>query len=118
MENEANKIQWLADFLKEIENTTVLKAKENELPEAEQEYADALLRIVAKYGKLANGDGNGIWVGYTPAKENDNKKIGVKCQNCYFYEGGNDCSIVAQAVEPGGLCRLAAIPDGIVRKMK
>lgn len=109
MQDEGKKIEWLAEFL---------EAMENELPDAEQEYADALLRIVQKYGKLANGDGNGIWVGYMSAKENDNKKIGVKCGNCHFYEGGNDCSLVAYSVEPGGLCRLAAIPDGIVRKMK
>ena len=56
-------IYWLAEFLKEMEN---------KLPPAEQEYANALIGIVGKYGKLSNGDGNGIWVGYVSGIENDN----------------------------------------------
>jgi hypothetical protein len=99
---------WLADFL---------EALEKRLPPAEQEYADALLGIAAKYGKLANGDGNGIWVGYVPAVENDNLTIGVKCSNCYFYESEKVCKIVAQEIEPNGYCRLAAMPDGVIKSM-
>lgn len=97
---------WLAQFLEEMEN---------KLPPAEQEYVNAMLRIVSKYGKLANGDGNGIWVGYVPGTENDNLSIGVKCANCALYEGDGVCKIVAQEVEDNGYCRLAAIPDGVVK---
>lgn len=97
---------WLASFLEEIEN---------KLPPAEQEYANAMLSIVSKYGKLANGDGNGIWVGYVPGIENDNLSIGVKCANCAFFEGNGVCKVVAQEVEDNGYCRLAAIPDGVVK---
>jgi hypothetical protein len=100
---------WLAEFVKNIENS---------LPEAEQMYADAMMAIVAKYGKLSDRDGNGIWVGYTPAAENDNVDIGVKCSNCYFYESENVCKIAAGEIEPNGLCRLAAIPDGVVDMTK
>jgi hypothetical protein len=97
---------WLAELLEEMEN---------KLPPAEQEFANALMGIAKKYGKLANGDGNGIWVGYVPASENDNLSIGVKCGNCALYEGNGICKIVAQQVEDGGYCRLAAIPDGVVK---
>jgi hypothetical protein len=97
---------WLSEFLEEMENT---------LPPAEQEFANALMSIAKKYGKLSNGDGNGIWVGYVTQSENDNFSIGVKCSNCALYEGNGVCKIIAQKVEDGGYCRLAAIPDGIVK---
>jgi hypothetical protein len=97
---------WLAEFLVSLEK---------EMPAAEQEYVNAMISIVGKYGKLANSDGNGIWVGYVPATENDNLPIGVKCGNCAFYEGNGVCKIVAQNVEEDGYCRLAAIPDGVVK---
>jgi hypothetical protein len=83
------------------------------IPE-EQEFADAVLRIANKYGKF-NDDNSGVWVGYTPASENEeNAQIGVKCGNCVFFQGGNACQILAGAVEEGGLCRLAVLPDGAV----
>jgi len=50
---------WLAELLEEMEG---------KLPPAEQEYVNAMLGIVAKYGKLSNGDSNGIWVGYVPGR--------------------------------------------------
>jgi hypothetical protein len=97
---------WLAEFMEQMES---------KLAPAEQEFADALLGIVRKYGKLADRDANGIWVGYESAKENENKEIGVKCSNCYFYESEKVCSIIVQEIEPEGLCRLAAIPPGLVK---
>jgi hypothetical protein len=97
---------WLAEMLEEMENN---------LPPAEQEFANSLINIAKKYGKLSNGDGNGIWVGYVSASENENLSIGVKCGNCALYEGNGVCKIVAQQVEDGGYCRLAAIPDGVVK---
>lgn len=96
---------WLAEFLSNLENI---------LPEPEQMYADAMMSIVAKFGKLADRDGKGIWVGYVEPEENDNIGIGVKCSNCHFYESENICKIVAREIDPNGYCRLAAIPDGIV----
>lgn len=101
-----SKIYWLAEFLEQMDN---------KLAPAEQEYADSMLRIVAKYGKLADYDDNGIWVGYEEAEDNENYSIGVKCSNCYFYESDSVCQIVARPIEPGGYCRLAAIPPGMVK---
>jgi hypothetical protein len=104
---------WLAKLLEELE----LKEMAN-MPLPELEFANSLLAIAAKYGKLSNNDGKGIWVGYTPAAENDNASIGVMCKNCYMRESENTCKIVAQEIELGGLCRLAAIPDGLVTQGK
>ena len=106
-------IYWLAEFLENLEQREAAT-----LPAPELEFANALLGIAAKYGKLANNDGKGIWVGYTPAAENDNASMGVMCQNCYMRESETTCKIVAQQIELGGLCRLAAIPDGLVTQGK
>lgn len=89
--------------------------KMGELVDEERDLANALLTIAKKYGKF-NEDRTGIWAGYTPAKENDNKRIGVKCSNCVLYQGGSSCSIISMKVEPEGYCRFAIIPDGVVAK--
>jgi hypothetical protein len=81
---------------------------------AEREFADALLSIAKKYGKLSNNDGNGIWVGYVSREDNDNYDIGVRCENCVLHESEYVCKVVKNRIEPGGYCRLAAIPDGLV----
>jgi len=99
-------IYWLAELLEQMER---------KLAPAEADYVNAMLTIVGKYGKLANDDGNGIWVGYVPGTENDNLTIGVKCANCAFYEGNGSCKIVKQSVEDNGYCRLAAIYQGVVK---
>lgn len=87
------------------------------LAPAEEDFVEAMLEIVSEYGKLSDNDGNGIWVGYVPASQNKDAKIGVKCSNCAFYcpEIG-DCHIVAQEIEPNGYCRLAAIGEGLVKE--
>ena len=97
---------WLASFLEKLDK---------KLAPAEQQYVNSMLSIASKYGKLSNGDGNGIWVGYVDASENENASIGVMCSNCALYEGNGVCKIVAQQVQDGGYCRLAAIPDGVVK---
>lgn len=99
---------WLADFMEEMEKT---------LPKPEQEFVDSLLKIVKKYGKLADRDGKGIWVGYVSAEDNENASIGVKCSNCAFYQAKGVCSIIVEKIQDGGYCRLAAIPDGVVKSM-
>lgn len=91
-----------------------LTSEDYVLAPEEREFADAVLKIAKKYGKF-NDDNSGVWVGYTPASENEeNAAIGVKCGNCVFFQGNNACQILAEAVEDGGLCRLAVLPDGAV----
>ena len=108
---------WLSEQHKDIGNE-MANDDTHKLPPAEQEFANALMAIAKKYGKLANGDGNGIWVGYVGPSENDNAAIGVMCSNCHLYAGGGVCMIVKQKVQDGGYCRLAAIPDGVVNSDK
>lgn len=79
----------------------------------ERDFADAILQIVATHGKF-DDDNSGVWVGYTSAARNDKKDKGIYCEHCVFYAGGTECMIIAQPVEPEGMCRLAAIPDGVV----
>lgn len=91
--------------------------KKRELPplsSAEQMFADVLLAIADKYGKLEDRDDKGIWVGYISPEDNEDKNIGVNCYNCYFYESEKVCKIIKQEIHPDGMCRLAAIPEGLV----
>jgi len=89
------------------------------LAPAEAKYVEALHKIVEEFGKLADDDGNGIYVGYIPASQNKDKAIGVKCSNCAFYcPEMKNCHIVKQKIEPEGYCRLAAIGDGLVKGRK
>lgn len=81
----------------------------------ERDLAEAILEVVAKHGKF-DEDGMGVWAGYTPASENKDAEIGVKCANCVFYQGEGVCQIIAFPVEPEGKCRLAVIPEGHVSK--
>jgi hypothetical protein len=97
-------------FLSEMES------KVPALSPAEQDFANALLAIAKKYGKLADQDKNGIWVGYVSQQENDNYDIGVRCENCVLHESDYACKVVKRPIEPGGYCRLAAIPNGMVNK--
>lgn len=83
------------------------------IPE-EQELADALLRVVGKYGKF-NDDNIGVWAGYDSAEKNaENAAIGVKCGNCVFWQSPNGCQVIDAETEEGGLCRFAILPDGAV----
>ena len=101
----------IASWLKDVNE---MEDKSAKVAPAEREFANSLLAIAKKYGKLSNNDGNGIWVGYVPESENENYEIGVRCENCILHESKSVCKIIKQRIEPGGYCRLAAIPDGIV----
>lgn len=82
------------------------------IPE-ERDMANAILEVVEKHGKF-DQDGDGVWAGYTPAYDNEDKDIGVKCGNCVFYQGGDQCAIIALKVEEEGKCRFAMLPEGAV----
>jgi len=86
------------------------------LAPAEADYVESMFEIVEEYGKLADNDDNGIWVGYVPASQNTDAKIGVKCSNCAFWcPEMKGCHIIVQQAEPNGYCRLAAIGEGLVK---
>ena len=83
------------------------------IPE-ERDLAEAIYEVVQKHGKF-DQDGDGVWAGYTPASQNEDAGIGVKCSNCVFYQGGDQCAIIALPVEPEGKCRFAMLPEGAVK---
>lgn len=87
-------------------------------PPAEKEFISAMQSIAIRFGKLADNDDNGIWVGYVDKKNNDNYGIGVYCAHCAHYESEKVCKIIKAKIEPGGYCRLAAIPSELVKKNK
>lgn len=82
------------------------------IPE-EHALAEALISVVEAHGKF-DQDGDGVWAGYTPAAENEDAGIGVKCANCVFYQGNGECRIISLEVEPEGKCRFAVLPEGAV----
>ena len=84
------------------------------IPE-ERDLAEAIYEVVQKHGKF-DQDGDGVWAGYTPAYENEDAAIGVKCANCVFYQGGDQCAIIAIPVDENGegKCRFAMLPEGAV----
>jgi hypothetical protein len=97
------------------------KSEKKDLPPltpAEQYFADTLTFIALKYGRLEDGDSTGIWVGYLDPEKNKDKEIGVKCHNCYFFVSEKVCSIVKTEIHLEGICRLAAIPPGLVNTGK
>lgn len=112
---------WTAKILRSVnaaqnkESVEVSEAIGNH-PAPELQLIATMYQIVSKYGKLADQDGKGIWVGYKSPEDNaDNIPINVRCASCSFYEGDDMCGIVDRPVHPDGLCRLAAIPDGVVK---
>ena len=85
------------------------------LAPAEADYVESMFDIVEEYGKLSDYDDNGIWVGYVSASKNENAKIGVKCSHCAFWcPEIKGCHIIVEKAEANGLCRLAAIGEGLV----
>lgn len=98
------------------EMLAVLEEKDaNKLHPAEMEFANSLLSIARKYGKLSDGDEKGIWVGYESPEENKDASIGVRCGNCYLHESEKVCKIASVEIDPYGKCRLAVIPRGVVK---
>ena len=91
-----------------------VRKPEIKLTDDERDLANALVTIAQKYGKF-NEDGSGIWAGYEEPSSNEDARIGVKCENCVLYQGGDQCRIIALPVAPEGKCRFAVIPDGVVK---
>jgi hypothetical protein len=84
------------------------------LTEEEKAFHDALVNIAQTYGPFDQGSSS-IWVGYQSAEDNEDKEIGVKCSNCsFFVPESNGCMLLSYQVETEAICRLAAIPDGLV----
>jgi hypothetical protein len=92
----------------------IVQSEEPRLNPAERDLAESLLRIARTHGTF-DESGCGIFASYEPGAINETQNIGVKCENCVLYAGGNKCKIISLPVEPTGKCRFAVIPDGVVK---
>ena len=111
MEEEDEKEEGNEEELPEGVTNPIIK-----LAPAEAKYVESMFEIVEEYGKLADNDDNGIWVGYVAAKDNAQSSMGVKCSNCAFLcPEMKGCHIIVKKAEPNGYCRLAAIGEGLVK---
>lgn len=82
----------------------------------EKALVDAMLGVVREYGKFGSPDSS-VYISYTPASQNEDSAIGVKCGNCVFHfqaEDGIGCSAIDADIEENGICRLSMIPPGLV----
>jgi hypothetical protein len=109
----------LEDVIRALQSGVRVQIQQPEEPKlnpAEQALKEALLGVVAKHGTF-DESGCGIWAAYDPAISNEVQNIGVMCDNCVMYQGGNKCRIVnlPDKIEAKGKCRFAVIPDGIVK---
>lgn len=87
-----------------------------ELEGDEKALVDAMIGVVREYGKFGS-EGSTVYISYTPAAQNQDASIGVKCGNCVFSqmtEDGISCSAVDAEIEENGVCRLSMIPPGLV----
>lgn len=84
-----------------------------DISEPEAALADAIVMVAERFGPF-DAEGTGIWVEYETAEENEEKSIGVYCENCVLYAGEGVCKVLSQKVEDYGKCRFALIPDGLV----
>jgi hypothetical protein len=84
------------------------------LAQPEKEFHDSLVNIAKKYGPIDQNH-SGIWVGYVPAEQNEDAEIGVMCCNCSMYMDNGGCMILSYKVQEAAVCRLAAIPDELVK---
>jgi hypothetical protein len=83
-----------------------------DLSTQEKAFHDATMKVVEKHGKF--GVSPGVYVQYEPPAQNPDKDKGVKCGNCSFYAGGEDCAIIVDKVNSGGKCRFITIPEKLV----
>lgn len=87
-----------------------------QLERDEKALVDAMYSIIGVYGRFGDEDST-VYVNYTPASENEDAAIGVKCGNCVFHrqtEEGLKCVAINAEIQANGICRLAMIPPGYV----
>jgi hypothetical protein len=51
---------------------------------------------------------------YAPAEKNPFVNQGLKCSNCYFFEGPLNCEVVSGTIDPNGVCKLWIIPNELI----
>ena len=96
----------------ELRGEWVNKDEYDNLEGAEKVLAEALFDVFDEVGPF--NDTDNIWASFTPESENEDAKIGVRCDNCVFYASEDVCQIMSWDIEPGGICRFSVIPPGKV----
>jgi hypothetical protein len=123
-EQKTVKIELEVEFSEKEEEGDDMESEDEEwvnkpiydsLSEDEKKLADSLIELSDEVGPL--DEAKGIWVGYVNEKDNPNYSIGVNCGNCALMCCENGCKVLKQSIEPGGNCRFAVIPDGLVKKV-
>jgi len=72
---------------------------------------DAYESIVTQYGKFGQSITQSH---YIPAEQNGFAGSGLVCANCAFYMESGQCEIVYGNIQPGAICKLWVIPNGLV----
>lgn len=69
--------------------------------------------IVNQYGQF---DQSSTSDGAHYAPENPFVAQGIKCSNCYFFEGPRACEVVSGDIDPNAVCKLWIIPNELIKE--
>lgn len=67
--------------------------------------------IVNQYGQFNQSS---LADGAHYAPENPFMASGIKCSNCYFFEGARACEVVSGEINPDAICKLWIIPSELI----
>ena len=74
---------------------------------------DLIEAIVNQYGQY---DQSSLADGSHYAPENPFEASGIKCSNCYFFEGPRGCEVVSGDIDPNAVCKLWIIPSELIQE--
>lgn len=69
--------------------------------------------IVNQYGPY---DQSSLADGSHYAPNNPFEAQGIKCSNCYFFEGPRGCEVVSGDIAPEAICKLWIIPSELIQE--
>ena len=81
------------------------------LNERQMAMVDYYCEVIAEYGKF---DQTSMADGAHYADKNPFVAEGLKCANCVFYEGGQQCHLVDGVIKPDAICKLWVIDQTLV----
>lgn len=71
---------------------------------------EAIVNQYGQFDQTASADGSH----YAPI--NPFVSQGIKCSNCYFFEGPRGCEVVAGDIDPEAVCKLWIIPNELIQE--
>lgn len=69
---------------------------------------EAVVNTFGKFSQDAKSEG----AHYAP--ENPFVAQGLKCSNCFFFEGPQGCEVVDGVIDPNAICKLWIIPNELI----